>query len=123
MLQPDPNQHPDIGNPTGELPEAFPKEEPAPGVQEASPQLRNSEAPQKIEENDLLRYQLLGQKLQKAELLIQMYQRELQHAQAERGALVQDARSQAAVLKQKYGISLETHLITEDGYIILKPRQ
>jgi hypothetical protein len=82
-----------------------------PGVQEA-PQ------PVRIERADLMEYLLLGVKAEKAQLLIDMYSRELQRAQIDFGQISQEARKFMLQLESKYGVNLQQNMITEDGVVI-----
>lgn len=87
------------------------------GVQEAS----SGSTPIQIDENDLLRYQLAAEKHSKAQLVMDMCQRETQHAQIDLGARTQELRKVAKALESKYKMSLQTHIITEDGYLVPRP--
>lgn len=89
-------------------------EQGAVGVQEAPQPLR-------IEREDHLEYQLVGSKLEKAQLLVEMYGRELQRAQADFTQLKQDARALSAKFEAKYHANLQFNMITEDGFIVPRP--
>ena len=74
--------------------------------------------PRKLEEGDHMRYQLLGERVEKADLKIAMYSRELQHAQIERAQRVHALSSHVRHIEEKYSTSLLSHTVTEDGYLI-----
>ncbi len=91
------------------------KEEP--GVQEASA----TSTPIQIEEVDLLRYRLAGSEHRYAQLRVNACDQELQHAQVGLTNETQKVRKLVATLESKYKFNLQTHSITEDGYLVPRP--
>lgn len=89
------------------------------GVQEAS----SGSTPIQIDELDLLKYHLAAEKHSKAQLVIDMCQREMQHAQIDLVQRTQELRRIANNLESKYKVSLQTHVISEDGYLLPRPNQ
>lgn len=79
--------------------------------------------PPKLDEGDHMKYQLLGKCVENAELKIAMYQRELQHAQIERAQSVHKLSGHVRHIEQKYSTSLLNSMVTEDGYIVVRPEQ
>ncbi len=74
--------------------------------------------PTKLENEDLLKYQLLGSRVQNADLKITMYQRELQYAQIERAKEAHGLSQFHKSIADKYKFDLHAVQITEDGYIV-----
>ena len=79
--------------------------------------------PARLDEVDLLKYQLLGSRINAAELKTAMYLRELQHAEIEKARLTHEMSQHVQHIEQKYGSSLRDSQVTEDGYIIARPAQ
>lgn len=77
--------------------------------------------PIKLDEVDLLKYQLLGSKVSEAHTKVMMYERELQHAQIERARLGHEATLHMKGLEEKYQVDFRQSMVTEDGYIIARP--
>lgn len=84
------------------------------GVQEAP----TKAAAIQIEEIDLLRYRLAGSEHRNAQKDVDMCQRELQHAQIGLGNTTQGVIKLVATLESKYKFSMQTHAITNDGFIV-----
>jgi len=84
------------------------------GVQEA-PQ------PVRIEREDHLEYQLVGAEISKAQLLVDMYTRELQRAQGDLAQLGQKARALYSKFEEKYKVNLQLNMITDDGVVVPRP--
>lgn len=84
------------------------------GVQEAS----TTSTPIQIEEVDLLRYRLAGSEHRNAQKDVDMCQRELQHAQIGLSNTTQGVIKLVATLESKYKFSMQTHTITNDGFIV-----
>lgn len=94
---------------------------PTSGVQEPPvPSLleQQGNAPIQIEETDFLRYQLLGSKIEKAQILINMYQRELQRAQIQLAEEAHAANVHVKFLEEKYKVDLRLNQVSADGYFI-----
>lgn len=81
------------------------------------------EAPQplRIEREDHLEYQLVGVEISKAQLLVDMYNRELQRAQGDLVQLGQKARALYSKLEEKYKTNMQLNMITDDGVIVPRP--
>jgi len=91
------------------------------GVQEASNTTTAASTPIQIEEVELLRYRLAGSEHSKAQLVVEMCHREMQHAQIDLAAKTQEIRKLVSTLESKYKFSLQTHIITDDGYLVPRP--
>ena len=126
--------HPDLGDPELStridlMQKDTPKEPatvaaPTLGVQEApAPALVDQAPPDliKIDETDFLRYQLLGTQVSKAQLLVDMYQRELQRAQSELATTVHAASTHLQGLSTKYNVDFRLNQVSEDGYLVPRP--
>lgn len=77
-------------------------------------------SPRQLDEGDHMKYQLLGERVEKSELKMAMYQRELQHAQIERARHVHELSQHVRHIEQKYSTNLSENMVTEDGYIIAR---
>ncbi len=95
--------------------------DPMPGVQ-ATP--TSPAEPVKLDEADLLKYQLLGSRVEASELKMTMYQRELHHAQIERENLRQSVAEHVRHIEAKYKTDLTQFVVSADGYLMprLDPR-
>lgn len=92
-----------------------------PGVQE-TPTTTPAE-PVKLDEADLLKYQLLGSRVESCDLRITMYQRELHHAQIERAKMGYEVAQHVKHLEAKYSTDLRHNMVSEDGYLIPRPAE
>ena len=111
------NRHPDLG-----LSEPLPLP-PLVKAQETPTSTTLPSGPARLDEVDLLKYQLLGSRINAAELKTAMYLRELQHAEIEKARLTHEMSQHVQHIEQKYGSSLRDSQVTEDGYIIARPAQ
>lgn len=79
--------------------------------------------PPKIEEIDLLRYKLCSERVRTAELLVEMYTRELQRAVGERETSRHEFSKFMKTVQTKYDVNLRANMITDDGYLVPRPIQ
>lgn len=71
-----------------------------------------------LEREEWLIYKLSMVQAREARLRVSMYERELNHAQAEAAKLDHELAKNLKVLSDKYGVDMAMSAITEDGYLI-----
>lgn len=93
---------------------------PKAGVQEAPTKSTASALPVRLDEVDFLRYQLLREKFSKAQLLGEMYHRELQRAQIELAELGPQVAANLRGIEEKYQVDMHLVSVTADGFLVVQ---
>lgn len=99
------------------------QEVPAPISTSTLPPAEEPPTPPQIDEADLLRYQLRTERVRTAELLVEMYTRELQRAMGERETTRHELTKFLKSVEAKYSVNLRLNMITDDGFLVPRPIQ
>lgn len=83
----------------------------------------NTSIPVKLEEVEFLRYQLLLAKVQRSQLLLDMYRREVTRAEAELNEHGRNIGQHTRALAEKYSVDLRAMMVSDDGYFMPRPQQ
>lgn len=81
----------------------------------------NTTAAVKVDEVDHRTYERNLARVQKAQLTVQMYAREVEHAQEALSRVVHDHAQAVAALAAKYNVDLDAMILSDDGYFMPRP--
>jgi hypothetical protein len=88
-----------------------------------TPVVLNTTTPVQLEEVDFLKYQLLLTRVQKAQLVLDMYRREIARAEVELAEHGKNIGQHTRSLAEKYAVDFRAMMISDDGYFIPRPQQ
>ncbi len=88
------------------------------GIAEAPTSPTSPAEPHKLDEANHLKYQLLRSLVANADLKLQMYLREVQHAEIEKAKAMHELTLHMKRVAAKHSLDSDTVSVTEDGYLV-----
>lgn len=77
--------------------------------------------PNRLDEADLLRYQLLSERAKRFELQHAVHQAEVQRSELELSRIAGEGLAHMRHIEQKYGVDMRLFTVTEDGTLAPRP--
>lgn len=90
---------------------------------ECTPVVLNTTTPVHLEELEFVKYQLGLARFQKAQLLVDMYRRELSRAEVDSAEAGRSLGQHTAAMAEKYSVDLRAMMVSDDGYFMPRPKQ